>query len=167
MKDKRCLDYRKAIKESKAQLFALERRQSKALLRDRMRFLRLLKSGQCTSQAQAGKAIALGLRSAEKLWSKYSHEGLPGLLSYPYQGRKAKLSEAQKQDLLEELQGDHYQSLVQVCQYVEAQTGVHYTVPGIYYVMQRLKVKKKTGRPQYYDKDTKGENRFKKNLSRS
>lgn len=167
MKDQRCLDYRKAIKESEKQLFALERRQTKALLRDRMRFLRLLKSGECPSQAQAGAAIGLGLRGAEKLWKKYRTEGLQGLLSYPYPGRREKLSAVQKQALERELREDQAQSLEQVCHFVEEQNGVHYTIPGMFYVLRRMKVKKKTGRPQYQDKDLGGEERFKKNASRS
>jgi transposase len=167
MKDNRCLDYCKAIKESEQQLLQLERRQTKALLRDRMRFLRLLKSGACTSQAQAGKAIGLGLRGAEKLWKKYMQEGIKALLLYPYQGRKEKISEAQKQQLKAELAKDQSQSLAQVGQYVEEQCGVHYTTPGIYYMLKRLKVKKKTGRPVYHEGDVKGEQAFKKKLSRS
>ncbi len=167
MQDQRCLDYRKAIKESEGQLFALERGQTKALLRDRVRFLRLLKCRECSSQAQAGRAIGLGVRASEKLWKKYREEGLPGLLHYPYQGKKEKLSEQQKQALKEELLKDQTQSLAQVCQQVEQQSGVYYTVPGMYYVLKRMKVKKKTGRPVYHDKDVKGEKRFKKNASRS
>lgn len=167
MQDQRCLDYRKAIKESAAQLLPLEHRQSKALLRDRVRFLRLLKCGECTSQAQAGRAIGLGLRASEKLWKQYREGGIKGLLHYPYQGKKEKLSEEQKQALKVELLKDQTQSLGQVCQLVEAQSGIHYTIAGIYYVLKRMKVKKKTGRPVYHDKDTKGEQRFKKNLSRS
>lgn len=162
MKDNRGLDYSKAIKESQVQLRSLERSQTKALLRDRMRFLRLLKSGACTSQAQAGTAIGLGLRGAEKLWRKYSHEGLDVLLRYPYQGRKEKLDAAQKQALRQELAKDQTQSLQQVCQYVGKQSGVHYTIPGMHYVLERMKVKKKTGRPVYHSKDYKGENQFKK-----
>ncbi len=57
--DKRCLDYQKVVKASEAELRDLERRQSKALLRDRMRFLRLLKSGGCGSLAAAGLGKAL------------------------------------------------------------------------------------------------------------
>lgn len=163
MKDKRCLDYGRAIKESKGRLFNLERRQTKALLRDRMRFLRLLKSGECPTQAQAGKAIGLGLRGAEKLWKKYCLEGLQGLLRYPYQGKKEKLSEEQKQQFQEELSKDNMQGLKQACRYVEEQNGVHYSVSAMHYVFKRLKVKKKTGRPVHYRKDTKGEKRFKKN----
>lgn len=165
MKDKRCLDYRKAIKESEKQLFSLERCQTKALLRDRVRFVRLLKSGVCISQAQAGKAIGLGLRASEKLWHKYREEGLQGLLTYPYQGTKGKLTEEQTRRLERELLNDQIQSLEQACGYVEQQFGVHYTTPGMFYVFRRLGVKKKTGRPVYYNKDDRGERRFKKNAS--
>ena len=165
-KDKRCLDYRNAIKETEEQLLQLERRQSQALLRDRMRFLRLLKSGRCASQAKAGKQIGLGLRGSEKLWKKYRTEGLQGLLTYPYKGTKGKLSEAQQQQLHKELLKDNVQSLQQVCDYVEQRFGVHYSSSGIHYVFQRLKVKKKTGRPVHTTKDVTGEKRFKKKISR-
>lgn len=162
MKDNRCLDYGKAIKEGKGRLFKLERAQTKALLRDRVRFLRLLKSGECSTQAQAGKAIGLGLRGAEKLWKKYRLEGLEGLLRYPYRGRREKLSAEHIRQLHEELAKDTIQGLKQACQYVEDQTGVHYCVSAMHYVFKRLKVKKKTGRPLHYRKDEKGEKRFKK-----
>ncbi len=163
--DKRCLDYSKAIKESEKQLRDVEHRQSKALLRHRIRFLRLLKSGECSSQAKAGQQIGLKRRASEGLWSKYRKEGIKGLLAYPYKGSKGKLSETQKQQLREELSRDQIQSLAQACDYVEKQFRVRYTTRGIGYVFERLKVKKKTGRPVHYHKDEKAERRFKKNLS--
>jgi transposase len=161
-KDKRSLDYGKAIKESEDQLEHLERHQSKALLRDRTRFLRLLKTGECTSQAKAGKYIGLKLRASEKLWSKYCHEGLSGLLSYPYKGSKGKLSEAERLQLQQELGLDQMQSLRQVGGYIEQQFGVQYTTAGIHYLFERLKVKNKTGRPVHINKDEQGEKVFKK-----
>ncbi|MBD0299787.1 MAG: winged helix-turn-helix domain-containing protein [Nitrososphaera sp.] len=162
--DNRCLDYRQAIKESEQDLLSLERSQSYALLRDRMRFLRLLKSGECGSQAQAGRHIGLGLRGAEKLWKKYRREGLPGLLRYPYQGTQGKLSEKQQQQLQRELCKDSTQHLQQACGYVERTFGLSYTIPGMHYVFKRLKVKKKTARPTHYHKDERGEQRFKKKI---
>ncbi|MBD0287642.1 MAG: hypothetical protein ICV79_19790, partial [Flavisolibacter sp.] len=57
-------------KEGEQELLSLERRQNYSILRDRMRFLRLLKSGECPSQAKAGGQIGLGLRGSEKLWKK-------------------------------------------------------------------------------------------------
>lgn len=161
-KDKRCLDYQKAIKETEEQLGVLERHQTQALLRDRMRFLRLLKGGECSSQAKAGKYIGLSLRGSEKLWKKYRTGGLNALLTYPYRGTKGKRTEDELRQLDEELCKDETQSLQQVCDYVEQKFGVHYTTSGMLYVFQRLKVKKKTGRPVYGNKDVKGERNFKK-----
>lgn len=164
-RDNRCLDYSKAIKESEAQLLNLERHQSKALLRDRMRFLRLLKSGECPSQGKAGSRIGLSLRGSEKLWKKYCTEDIGGLLAYPYQGTQGKLSEAQLRMLDKELSKDQTQTLQQACAYVEKHFGVQYTPSGMLYVFERLKVKKGPGRPVHQHKDQKGERRFKKNLS--
>ena len=164
-KDKRCLDYRKAIRETEGQLSELERHQRHALLRDRMRFLRLLKSGECPSQAKAGKYIGLKLRASEKLWQKYRREGLKGLLTYPYKGSKGKLSEEQQHQLEEELCKDKTQNRQQARDYVEKKFKVCYTTRGIGYVFQRLKVKKKTGRPVHENKDYKGEGNFKKKSS--
>ena len=166
-KDKRCLDYCKSIQESEQQLLELECQQTYALLRDRMRLLRLLKSGECPSQAKAGKYIGLKLRASEKLWNKYTKEGLKGLLLYPYKGSKGKLTEEERQQLHDELYQDQMQSLQQACDYVEKSFGVQYTTPGMRYVFQRLKVKKKTGRPVHHNKGVKGEKHFKKKISRN
>lgn len=160
--DKRRLDYPKAIKESEAALRKLERSQTKALLRDRMRFLRLLKSGECTSQAEAGKQISLKRRAAEKLWSKYRTGGLSGLLNYPYKGAKPKLSEAQGERLQAELRKDGIQTLQQGCLYVAKTFKVTYTPAGFSKVLRRLKVKKKTARPSHVHRDEEGAERFKK-----
>jgi hypothetical protein len=133
-KDRRCLDYQKAISESEQVLLRLERRQSKDMLCARVRFLRLLKSGACTSQANAGKQISLGLCGSETLWKKYRSEVIQGLLLYLYQGTGGKLFDAQKQRLEEEeeeeeeLAKDQTQSLQQAALYEEEHFGVHYTV---------------------------------------
>lgn len=164
-RDKRCLDCHKVIKETEEQLWSLERHQNRALVRDHIRFLRLLKSGACTSQAGAGEQIGLKRRASEKLWSQYRHEGIAGLLVYPYQGTKGRLNAEQLSRLEAELRSDKIQSRQQACDYVEKQFGVHYTTSGIGYVFQRLQVKKKTGRPEHAGKDHRGEQEFKKKVS--
>jgi transposase len=127
-----------------------------------MRFLRLLKSGECTSLAGAGRQIGLKLRASEKLWRKYRQEGVQGLLDYPFKGYSGKLSCEQQQQLLEELHSARFQSLHQGCQYVKKAFGISYSIPGIRYVFEQLKVKKKTARPTHVHKDEEGEKRFKK-----
>ncbi len=164
-KDKRCLDYQKVIHENKPALLRLEKAQTSALLRDRMRFLRLLKSGECISLAEAGRQIGLKLRASEKLWRKYREQGIEGLLNYPFKGYSGKLSCEQKQQLQEELHSARFQSLHQGCQYVEKAFGINYSLAGIRYVFGQLKMKKKTARPTHVHKDEAGEKRFKKKIS--
>jgi transposase len=165
-RDRRCLDYQKEIKEKEAKLFSVERAQSKALLRDRVRFLRLLKSGACGSLAEAGRQIGLKLGASEKLWRKYREEGLMGLLNYPFKGYQGKLT-AEQQDCLEEaLQQSSVRGLTESCQYVEEHFGAHYSLSGMHYVLRRLQIKKKTARPTHVNKSEAAEKRFKKSLSR-
>ncbi|MBD0352559.1 MAG: hypothetical protein ICV65_15535 [Flavisolibacter sp.] len=106
---------------------ALQGRQSKAIVRHPIRFLHLLKSGACTTQAGAGQQIARKRRASEKLWSKYQREGIEGLLTYPYQGTKGKLTEAQLRLLHKELRNNNIQSRQQACAYGHKQLGVPYT----------------------------------------
>lgn len=164
-KDKRCLNYQKVINESAPVLQRLEKAQTRALLRDRMRFLRLLRSGECRSLAEAGHGIGLKLRASEKLWRKYREEGLQGLLDYPFKGYGGRLSPEQKQQLEEEMHSAGLQSLQEGCRFVEKAFGVSYSLPGIRYVFQGLKIKKKTARPTHVQKDEEGEKRFKKKIS--
>jgi transposase len=164
--DKRGWDYRKAVKERGARLLQLERRQSKALLRDRMRFPRLLKSAECSSQAAAGRQIGLKRHASEKLWRKYGTEGLAGLLTYPFKGSTGKRSAEQEHLLEGELpqRSDTKPSGgLQVCG--KDLFGVSYTPSAIHYVFRRLRVKRKTARPTHVHKDIEGEKRFKKRLS--
>ncbi len=164
-RDKRCLDYSKANKETEKLLRNLERHQTKTLLRDRIRFLRLLKSGECPSQAKAGHQIGLGLRGSEKLWKKYCSEGIEGLLVYPYKGTSAKLTKEQAFQLQQELSKDETQSLEQARDYIAEQFGVLYTTRAVGYMFARLGIKKKTGRPVHHHKDVQGEKQFKKKIS--
>ncbi len=91
-KDKRCLDYQKLI------------RQSRALLREGMCFVRLLKSAECSSQAEAAGQIGGKHRATEKLWGKY---------------RQGKLSGAQKQHTCRKNSPKgSLQNLQQRCDYV-------------------------------------------------
>lgn len=158
----RSLNYDEQIKESEEELLTLERKQTKGLLRLRVRFFRLLKSGECKSQAQAGRRIGIERRQSEKLWARYRKEGLQSLLVYPFTGHKERLSEAQKQDLDKKLREDEIQSLAQGQQYLEQQQKVHYSLSGVHYVFKRLGVKKKTGRPVHAYRDEAGAEAFKK-----
>ena len=151
-----------AIRESEQELLRLERSEQHALLRDHLRFLRLLKSRVCYSQAEAGRYIGLKQRAAEKLWNKYRKEGISGFLHYPFQGTKGKLTDEQKQQLTEELRQGRVQRLCEGKAYIKEHFGVGYTVGGVSYLFKQLHIKKKTGRPTNVRKDIVGAEAFKK-----
>jgi transposase len=158
----RRIDYSKAIKESGAELLDLERKEHHSLLRDHVRFLRLLKTGVCHTQAEAGRFIGLKPRASEKLWKKYREGGIKAFVRYPYQGTKGKLTGEQKGKLAEALQQDKVQTLAEGKTYIQEQFGTTYTVGGVHYVFKQMRIKKKTGRPANVRKDKAGAERFKK-----
>ena len=158
----RRIDYGEAIKESEEELVRLERSEQHGLLRDHLRFLRLLKTGVCHSQAAAGTYIGIKQRAAEKLWKKYREGGIEAFVHYPFEGTKGKLSEAQKQDLIEELKQGSVQTLAEAKGYIEKHFGISYTVGGVCYLFKQMHIKKKVGRPSNVRKDVAGAERFKK-----
>ena len=156
--------YASLIKETAKELRCLEKEQQKAFVRDRIRFLRLLKTGWCSSQAAAGAFIGLSARSSQRLWHRYRKEGLQGLLTYPYQGTSCRLSDEQTEELIAYLAQDQVQFLHEAKAYIHQHFGVGYSTAGLHKLFERLRVKKKTGRPTNYRKDEKGAGLFKKSL---
>ena len=144
----RRIDYKEAIGESEQELVRLERSEHHSLLRDHLRFLRLLKTGVCHSQAAAGSYIGIKQRASEKLWKKYREQGIETFVHYPFQGtRRGKLNEAQKQELTEELKQGNVQTLAEAKACIEKHFGITYTVGGVCYLFKQMHIKKKTGRP--------------------
>lgn len=158
------IDYPKVITERAKALRCLEKQQSKAFVRDRVRFLWLLKTGRCSSQIQAGELIGLRPRSSQRLWQQYQRGGLRAILTYPYQGTTCRLTGEQREKLKAYLAEDHVQFLHEAGAYIQQQFQVRYSTGGLHKLFGRMKVKKKTGRPTNYRKDEKGATRFKKTL---
>ena len=64
------MDYQVEIKEAIEDLNRLEKTNKDLKGRDRIRFLRLLKSGEASSQLQAGRMSGLKLRQSQRLWQR-------------------------------------------------------------------------------------------------
>lgn len=141
------MNYQLAITEEEGDLRNLERHTKHHKTRDRIRFLRFLKSGTATTQAQAGQLIGLQPRQSQRLWARYRREGLAGYLENRCQGYAGQLAPAQQAQLEEHLRGDEVDSLKAACAYAERAFGVRYTVGGMSWRFRRYGVKLKTGRP--------------------
>lgn len=156
------MDYSNLIKESIEQLQALEQSQKQAMLRDRVRFIKLLKAGAVKSQRRAGEQIGLQERQSQRLWCLYRQQGMQGLLVYPYQGSFGKLSTTQVSRLRTYLKTDSVDTLKQAQTYLQDAFGVEYSLAGVSLLFKQLKIKLKTGRPTNIRQDQAEKEAFKK-----
>lgn len=158
------LEYSALIKETAEELQKLGKRQSNGFCRDRVRFLYLLKSGQASSQALAGKQLGLEVRQSQRLWRMYRQKGLAVMLDNPYKGYKGRLDENTKEKVLERLKEDDIATLTQAQKMMAKEFGLSYSLPGLSYLFGQMKVKLKTGRPSNVRKDPKAVAKFEKNF---
>jgi transposase len=156
------MDYPVLIMESEDFLTRQERLASHSQVRDRIGFLRLLKTGQAKSQSGAGLLIGIATRQSQRLWQIYQEQGFSGLLSTHYQHSFGKLSAHQISILLTFLRSDQASKLEDVQAFILSSFGVRYTLSGLSKLFTRLKIKLKTGRPSNVRKDLAQEEAFKK-----
>ena len=136
------MDYSQLISESEAFLQSQEHQASRAQVRDRIRFLRVLKTGQAKTQSAAGLLIGIATRQSQRLWQTYREKGYCALLSTHYQHSFGKLSGKQISLLLTFLRSDQASKLEDVQAFLDASFGVHYTLSGLSKLFTRLKIKR-------------------------
>jgi transposase len=141
------MNYGAKIIESTEFLLEQEHKSTLAIIRDRVRFIRLLKSGEARTQSAAGKVIGLCERQSQRLWRIYQQEGLASLQKKPSWGYWGKLSSVQIAHLRQFLLDDQAETLADIQAYLQQNLGVSYTIGGISDLCKRLKIKLKTGRP--------------------
>lgn len=159
------IDYQALIKEEPDELLRLEKEQKQSRLRDRIRYIRLLKEGTARTQQQAGTLVGFGLRGSQLLWKQYRSQGLCSLLQTHYKGSWAKLDSQQQAWLLQRLDRDDICTQKQIRQWLATELGIVYSQSGLSMLLARLKAKLKTGRPVNVRKDEAGEQAFKKTFS--
>lgn len=156
------IKYADQIKESASELYALERKANAAIVRDRLRFLRLLKTGAATTPPQAGEAVNFKRAWSFELWKRYLTKGLGALSDYPFKGTKPRLDAEKQEQFKVSLATDDITKLADAVRLLKDQYDINYTIGGMCYVMKRLGIKKKTGRPSHIHKDEQAVADFKK-----
>lgn len=160
----RTINYAEKIRESEEELLKLEKGASDKYVRDKIRYIRYLKTGVCKSQKEAGRLLGLQERQSQRLWEQYAKGGLNELARKNQRGYWGQLSSKEQGHLLNCLKGDDTITQNQAAAWIAGQYGVHYTQPGVHYLFKRLKVKLKTGRPSNVQQDEAGMEDFKKTL---
>ena len=156
------MKYTDEITESAEFLLESEKKRGSALDRDRCRFLRLLKTGECKSQATAGAAIGLCERHAQRLWQTYRRQGFEGLMHKPPRRGFGKLTAQQISHLRQFLHDDQAQTLEHIQDYLLGSLGVEYTIGGISDLCKRLKIKRKVDGPSTFARSQEPSNSLKK-----
>lgn len=158
------MNYADKITQNLDELLALEKKQTTARLRDYVRFLRLLKTGEATTQSQATHQLNLSLRQGQRLWQRYQQKGLSGLIQSQYVPYWGKLSATQISQLRAYLLTDQAQTLAHIQTFLADSFAIHYTIGGISELCKRLKIKAKSGRPVNLRQEPGAVQAFKKSL---
>lgn len=153
--------YPELIEESDKELFSKQRSTSKVIVFQRLQMLRLLKSSQAKTLVAAAPLVGATERSLQRWWKQYRQQGLQSLLEVA-PTRQPKLSLAQQQALVEEAGKGAFSTINEIVDWVEQSFGIHYTQVGMWKLVKRLKIKKKTARPTHVLKDEQASERFKK-----
>ena len=157
------IDYRTRIGETVAALARAERAARGTPAADRVKLLRLLKSGQQRSLAGAAALLGYSERQAQRWWRRYVAGGLAALMQVgrPGGGRE-RLPRDAWPALDAKLRAGALARLRDVQACLRERWGIAYTVSGVSKLFQRHKVKRETGRPHHRQADAARQAAFKK-----
>lgn len=159
------IDYTEEITESVDELRALEKkRASQRSVADRLKMLRLLKSGQCRSQRQAADVLGYSRRQLGRWLNTYRAGGLEALCEVGSPGGKQeRVTPEAWEALCEKMKAGEIARLKDAKTFLREEFGVEYkSESGISRLFQRHGVKLKTGRPRHRDADPEAQAAFKK-----
>ena len=136
--------YSELIKESEEELLSKQRSTSKVIVFQRLQMLRLLKSSRANTLVAAAPLVRVTERSFQRLWKQCRQQGLQSLLKVA-STRQFRLSQ-QQQALMEEAGKGDFSTINEIVDWVEQSFGIPYTQVGMWKLVKRLKIKKKTAR---------------------
>lgn len=158
------IDYPDRIQESVDTLLAQERRLRSSAGADRVKMLRLLKSGRYRSQTQLAPLLGHSDRTLRRWWQLYQQQGLAGLLADPGRGGRRELMTAEaRQGLETAMHAGQIATLEDARSFLQQQFGIVYQgVSGLSRWCKRHRVKRKTGRRRHAQASEQAQGAFKK-----
>jgi transposase len=162
------IKYPLAIKESEDELVGLEHRLRGQKTADRVRMLRLLKSGAVSSLKDCAPVVGYSLIQVTRWWESYRSVGLAGLLKrHKSQGQASRLTAEAWAGLLGEMRVGRIATLEDARTYLEKQWGIRYkSGKSVWDVFKRKRVKWKTGRRRHKQAHAGQQQAFKKTSGR-
>lgn len=158
------IKYGTAIKESEEELRELEQHWRGQKGADRVRMLRLLKSGKVSSLKERAPLVGYSLIQVTRWWEQYRALGLTSLLTqHKPKGQTEWITAQAWPGLTTEMQAGHIASLQDAQEYLEQHWGICYkTCKSLSTVFKRHQIKWKTGRRRHQKAKAQQQQTFKK-----
>ena len=143
---------------------ALEHEQRGRRGADRVRFLRLLKSGTASSILACVPVLGYSRAQLTRWWGRYREGGLARLLAEPrHPGSKGQMTAEAWADLEAVMKQGQIATLEQARQYLAQRWGIpSQSVNGVWWHLHRRRAKPKTGRRRHRRADAHHQEAFKK-----
>jgi transposase len=163
--------YPQVIKEDPQELKKLEKYHRYSHLFQRVRMLRLLKTGACRNLREAANALGYSWRQCQRWFASYKRGGLEELLKsrVDERGRQELLTPEAFEELQEAMKRGEIATIGQADEFLRQRHAIEYAHPdGVGQLLRRRKAKLKTGRPRHEKADSRKQEAFKKtSLARS
>jgi len=156
--------YPQVITEDLDDLKELERYHRYSHLFQRVRMLRLLKSGECSNLGEAARALGYSWRQCQRWFASYQKGGIEELLKsrVDERGRQELVTPEAFEELQEAMKRGEIATIGQAHRFL-SERGIEYSHPdGVGQLLRRHKVKLKTGRPRHEKADPQEQEAFKK-----
>ena len=160
------INYPKAIGESEEELMSLEQRLRGQKPADRVRMLRLLKSGTVTSLKDCAPLVGYSVTQLTRWWECYRAKGLTGVLKqHKPVGKPSRLTPEAWAGLLQAMRKGHIATMEDARDYLEREWGIRYkNGKSLWWLFKKHRVKWKTGRRRHKKANAEQQAAFKKTL---
>ncbi len=161
------IKYPKAIQESEEELTRLEQRLRGQKTGDRVRMLRLLKSGAVKSLKDCAPMVGYSVSQLIRWWERYRAEGLAGVLKQQKPaGKASRLTPEAWAGLLQAMRAGHIATMQEARNYLEREWGISYkNGKSLWWLFKKHRVKWKTGRRRHQKANAEQQAAFKKTLA--
>jgi len=161
------ITYPKAIQESEEDLKQLEQQLRGQKAADRVRMLRLLKSGTVKSLKDCAPLVGYSLVQVTRWWERYRAHGLASFLEhYKPTGQRSRLTAQAWAGLLAQMRAGHIGTMQDARDYLEREWGISYkNGKSLWWLFKKHRVKWKTGRRRHKKAHAEHQAAFKKTLA--
>jgi transposase len=163
------ITYPKVIQESEEELTRLEQSLRGKKTADRVRMLRLLKSGAVKSLKECAPLVGYSVIQLTRWWERYRAEGLAGMLKqHKPVGKASRLTPEAWAGLLQAMRAGHIATMQEARNYLEREWGIRYkNGKSLWWLFKKHRVKCKTGRRRHKKANAEQQAAFKKTLGPS